>query len=272
MKNWKLGAAGIVVAVAVWWLVTSVIARPDSLLSAFGPQHAIPAIGDLAAQGVLAEDVLTSLFRLLAGLLIAAVLGLVLGIAVGSIPELDAATRPVFQFLRMVSPLSWAPVAIGLFGIGHRPVYFLVAAAAIWPIVLNTAQGVRSIDRGFLLVARSLGAGRTETLTSVALPAIRPHLLTGFRLALGIAWVVLVPAEMLGVTSGLGYEILNSRDQLAYDKVMAVILVIGVLGYLLDVLARWIFTPRNRRQGTDGTGSPKRLRTGGPTLGKDLVR
>lgn len=244
MKNWKFPAAGVLVAVVVWWLVTSVLARPGTLLSAFGPQHAIPAVGDLAAQGVLADDVLTSLFRLLAGLLIAAVLGTLLGVAVGSVPWLDAATRPVFQFLRMISPLSWAPVAIGLFGIGHRPVYFLVAAAAIWPVVLSTAQGVRSIDRGFLLVARSLGASRTETLTSVVLPAIRPHLLTGFRLALGIGWVVLVPAEMLGVTSGLGYEILNARDQLAYDKVMAVIVVIGLLGYLLDTLARWAFTAK----------------------------
>ena len=89
-----------------------------------------------------------------------------------------------------------------------------------------------------MLAARSLGATSAEVLTSVVLPAIRPHVLTGLRLALGIGWVVLVPAEMLGVTSGLGYEILNSRDQLAYDGVMAVILVIGLLGYLLDALAR----------------------------------
>ncbi|MFC4947280.1 ABC transporter permease [Pseudonocardia sp. GCM10023141] len=229
----------VVVAVALWWLCTTIAAGPDSLLRAFAPQRAVPAIVDLAASGVLLDDIATSLWRLLVGLLIAGVLGLGIGLAVGSRPVLDSATRPVFQFLRMVSPLSWAPVAIGLFGIGHRPVFFLVAAAAIWPVVLNTAAGVRSIDPGFLLAARSLGATPLESLTSVVLPAVRPHVLTGLRLALGIGWVVLVPAEMLGVTSGLGYEILNSRDQLAYDKVMAVILVIGLLGYLLDTAARW---------------------------------
>jgi NitT/TauT family transport system permease protein len=161
----------------------------------------------------------------------------------------------------MVSPLSWAPVAIGLFGIGDRPVYFLVAAAAVWPVVLNTAQGVRSIDHGVLLVARSLGARRTETFTSIVVPAVRPYLLTGLRLALGIGWVVLVPAEMLGVTSGLGYEILNSRDQLSYDQVMALILVIGLLGYLLDTVTRWTLTPRRRR----ATPTSEHSRPTGPT-------
>jgi hypothetical protein len=88
-------------------------------------------------------------------------------------------------------------------------------------------------------------------MTSIVLPAVRPHLLTGVRLALGIGWTVLVPAEMLGVASGLGYEILNSRDQLAYDQVMALILVIGVLGYLLDLLARRALSRQRRRHGRD---------------------
>jgi NitT/TauT family transport system permease protein len=250
-RSWasKLGLQliAVVVAVAIWWLITTVFASPPSMLQDFAPQYAIPAIGALAAQGVLFPDIWTSLWRLLVGLLIAVVLGVVTGLAIGTWQSLETASRPVFQFLRMVSPLSWAPVAIGLFGIGDRPVFFLVAAAAVWPIVLNTAAGVRSIDQGFLLAARSLGATPAETLTSVVLPAIRPHVLTGLRLALGIGWVVLVPAEMLGVTSGLGYEILNSRDQLAYDKVMAVILVIGLLGSLLDALARRALGTGNRQ-------------------------
>lgn len=243
-----LPVTGTLLALTLWWLVTSVFAPEASLLGSFAPQRAVPALGTLAERGVLWADVGTSLFRLLVGLLIAAVLGVVIGFAVGSSERLDRATRPVFQFLRMVSPLSWAPVAIGLFGIGFRPVSFLVAAAAIWPIVLNTAQGVRGIDHGFLLVARSLGASGRETFSTIIVPAVRPHLLTGVRLALGIGWVVLVPAEMLGVTSGLGYQILNSRDQLAYDQVVAVILVIGLLGYLLDVLARKTFEPERRRR------------------------
>ncbi|HEX4358565.1 MAG TPA: ABC transporter permease [Pseudonocardia sp.] len=235
---------GVLVTVALWWFATSVLAGPGSLLAAFAPRRAVPAAVGLFGRGVLLQDIGTSLWRLLVGLLIATVFGFAVGLAVGSVPVLDDATRPVFQLLRMISPLSWAPVAIGLFGIGHRPVFFLVAAAAIWPVVLNTAAGVRAVDPGFPLVARSLGATRLEILRTVVLPASRAHVLTGVRLALGIGWVVLVPAEMLGVTSGLGYEILNARDQLAYDQVMAVILVIGLLGYLLDALARWTLRER----------------------------
>jgi NitT/TauT family transport system permease protein len=240
---------GSLLAVLLWWAVTTPLATGGSMLAAFAPQRAVPAIWQLAARGVLLDDVLTSLWRLLVGLLIAGLLGVVLGMAVGSVPVLDEATRPLFQLLRMISPLAWAPVAIGLFGIGHRPVFFLVAAAAVWPIVLNTSAGVRAVDRELRMVARSLGATRWETTTSIVLPTVRPHLLTGVRLALGIGWVVLVPAEMLGVTSGLGYEILNARDQLAYQQVMGLILVIGVLGYLLDLLARRVLDrPGARRR------------------------
>lgn len=239
--------AAVVLTVTVWWLVTAAAGAGRKMLSEFAPHRALPAIATLYQRGVLLEDMVTSLRRLLVGLLIAAVLGTVVGLAVGMSRPLETGSRPVFQFLRMVSPLAWAPVAIGLFGIGDQPVVFLVAAAAVWPVVLSTAQGVRDIDRGFLLVARSLGANRRELVSSIVFPAVRPHLLTGLRLALGIGWVVLVPAEMLGVTSGLGYEILNSRDQLAYDQVMGLILVIGALGYLLDGLARWALSPAPRR-------------------------
>jgi NitT/TauT family transport system permease protein len=255
--------AAVTGTVAVWWLITGVLGSGRTMLSQFAPQHAVSAIVTLYRRGVLLDDMATSLRRLLVGLLIAGVLGIVIGLAVGVSRSLESGSRPVFQFLRMISPLAWAPVAIGLFGIGDQPVVFLVAAAAVWPVVLNTAQGVRGIDSGFLLVARSLGANRIELLTSIVLPAVRPHLLTGLRLALGIGWVVLVPAEMLGVTSGLGYEILNSRDQLAYDQVMGLILVIGLLGFLLDGLARWALVPgpRRSRQPARGIPRPERERT-----------
>ncbi len=105
---------------------------------------------------------------------------------------------------------------------------------------------MHGIEPGYLHVARSFHATRIELLTAVILPAIRGSVQTGVRIALGIAWVVLVPAEMLGVRSGLGYQILNARDQLAYDQVVAVILVIGALGYALDVAAKRVLAPRFR--------------------------
>jgi NitT/TauT family transport system permease protein len=237
-------AVAAVVAVFLWWLTTTVLVGSDSLIREFAPQYVGPALVELFQRGVLLPDTAASMWRLLVGLLIATVLGIPLGLLIGLNVTVERATLPLIQFLRMISPLSWAPIAVALFGIGHQPVYFLVAAAAIWPIVINTAAGVHAIDPGHLMVAKSFGATRSEQLTAVVLPAIRDHVQTGLRIGVGIAWVVLVPAEMLGVRSGLGYQILNARDQLAYDQVMAVIIVIGTLGFCLDWAARHVLRER----------------------------
>lgn len=228
----------IAVVVGLWWLLTTVVAADHIVLSGFAPQRAVPALYEAAAHGTLFADTAASLWRLLLGLGIAAAVGVPVGLLVGVSPLLERATRPLFHFLRMISPLSWAPVAIALFGIGHQPVYFLVAVAAVWPVILSTASGVQGIDPGYVQVARSLGASRGEVMRTVIVPGVRTPLLTGLRLALGTAWIVIVPAEMLGVDSGLGYAILNARDQLAFDELMAVILWIGVLGYAMDSALR----------------------------------
>lgn len=234
----------IAVLVAIWWATTTVVPAADSLARQFAPQQVFPAMLELLDRGVLLPDIGLSLWRLLIGLLIAVVLGFPLGLLIGLSLTAERAANPIVAFLRMISPLSWAPVAVMVFGIGNEPVIFLIAIAAIWPIVINTAAGVKSIDPGFVEVARSFHATRTEVLVSVVIPAIRGNVQTGIRVALGIAWVVLVPAEMLGVRSGLGYQILNARDQLAYDQVAALIVVIGILGFLLDAGARLVLTRR----------------------------
>lgn len=244
-RRWWPPALAVASAIALWWLATAVLAPAQSLLRETTPPRVVSALADLQDRGVLLPDAGVSLWRLLIGLLVGAVIGIPVGLLIGLNDTADRATRPVVQFLRMVSPLSWAPISVALFGIGDEPVIFLIAAASVWPILINTAAGVRAIDPGFLEVARSFGASRREQLTVVVLPAIRGHLQTGLRVALGIAWVVLVPAEMLGVRSGLGYQILNARDQLAYGQVVAVIVVIGVIGYLLDLVARRLLGSRS---------------------------
>ncbi|MFE6923570.1 ABC transporter permease [Nocardia sp. NPDC057663] len=230
-------ALAVILTVGLWWTATTVLSPEHSLLRRTAPQHVFPAIADLYQRGVLVSDAGISLWRLLIGLAIATVIGVPMGLLIGLSTRIEQAASPVVQFLRMISPLSWTPIAIALFGIGNQPVYFLVAAAAVWPIMLNTVSGVHAIDRGFLDVARSFHATRAEQLRVVIIPAVRDHIRTGLRLGLGTAWIVLVPAEMLGVRSGLGYQILNARDQLAYDQVVAIILVIGVLGSAVDFLA-----------------------------------
>jgi NitT/TauT family transport system permease protein len=130
------------------------------------------------------------------------------------------------------------PLAVMIFGLGDRPIYFLLTFAAVWPILLNTAEGVRRLRPSWLSLAASLSATRWEALRYVVIPGVLSHILTGLRLAIGIVWIVLVPCEMLGVSAGLGYFILDTRDRLAYSELTATVLVIGMLGFLLDAAAR----------------------------------
>lgn len=235
-------------AVGLWWLVTVGTAPPGDVIRRFDPVDGARALRRLLGGGELLPHILVSLRRLAVGLGAAALLGVAIGVALGWWRGLERAFGPLIQLVRMVSPLAWTPIVIVFVGIGDQPVYVLVALAAVWPIVLNTSAGVRALDPGWLLVARSLGAGRLELLRTIIAPGIAGHVLTGFRLALGIGWIVLVPAEMLGVDSGLGYFILDCRDRLAYDELVATIVVIGVLGAILDAgLRRLERSGRSRR-------------------------
>src|SRR5690606_27775108 len=132
-------------------------------------------------------------------------------------------------------------------GIGDAPIYFLLTFAAVWPIMLNTAAGVRQLDPKWLMLAKSLSATRSEVLFRIVVPGILGNVLTGVRLAIGVIWIVLVPCEMLGVSSGLGYYILDTRDRLAYSELMAVIVLIGALGFLLDGLAQRAYRHWSRK-------------------------
>lgn len=245
-RRWIAPTVAIGAAVAAWWLVTTLAFAPHSLLAQTAPQRVLPALVDLLTRGVLLPDIGVSLWRLLIGLSVAIVIGIPAGLLLGLNGTAERAGAPIVQFVRMISPLSWAPIAVAVFGIGNQPVIFLIAIAAVWPVLINTVAGVRAVEPGYLDVARSFHATRLEVVTAVVLPAIRGQVQTGIRVALGIAWVVLVPAEMLGVRSGLGYQVLNARDQLAYDQVVAVIVVIGALGFVLDLAARWLTAPRSR--------------------------
>jgi NitT/TauT family transport system permease protein len=228
-------------AVVIWWLATSVASAQNPILGAMGPVDAVLALGSQAATGSLFNTIGVSLTRLGLGLLIAVVAGLTLGLLIGSVKWFEASTATVVQYLRMVSPLAWAPIAVVLFGIGSPPVVFLVAIAAVWPITLATAAGVKALDPEWLTLAKSLGASRLESVLAIVVPGIRGQVATGVRLALGVAWIVLVPAEMLGVDSGLGYQILNARDQIDYSLLAGVMLLIGAIGFAMDWLTQQLF-------------------------------
>lgn len=238
---------------ALWWASIALLVPADSFLARFAPADAFGSLAQLLSSGQLTGHVAASLRRIALGLALAVAIGIPLGLAIGSIRALGQATGPLFGFVRMISPLAWTPLAIILFGVGDAPVLFLIAIGAIWPIVLNTASGVAGLDRGWLLVAHSLGGSRPEILRHVLWPGVRGHVLTGLRVATGLAWIILVPAEMLGVDSGLGYFILDARDRFAYDQLVAAIILIGALGFGIDLIARRLFAVRRRSVGRRST-------------------
>jgi NitT/TauT family transport system permease protein len=230
---------GLALAVVLWAWGAQQLSDVQAIRDAFGPAAGFAALWRLLEGGELWTHIALSLQRIGLSLLLALCIGVPLGICVGLSRWFNKLTGTLFQFLRMVSPLSWMPLAVMALGVGEAPVVFLLTFAAVWPIMLNTASGVAALDKSWLQLAASLSATRWEVISRIVLPGIVRHVLTGFRLALGIGWIVLVPAEMLGVSAGMGYFILDTRDRLAYDELMAGIVVIGALGFALDWLARW---------------------------------
>ncbi|HUD31785.1 MAG TPA: ABC transporter permease [Variovorax sp.] len=233
-------AAGIGLVLLLWSLGSRLLTARTPVAAAFAPGPSLQALAGLLAGADIWHHTFLSLQRVGVGLLLAFVVGVPLGVLTGLSRGFARASTPVFQFLRMISPLSWMPIAVMVLGVGDAPVYFLLAFAAVWPILLSTAAGVAQLDPHWRLLARSLSATRRETVRHVILPGITAQILTGVRLSIGIIWIVLVPAEMLGVSAGLGYFILDTRDRLAYSELMAAIVLIGALGYLLDHAARWL--------------------------------
>jgi NitT/TauT family transport system permease protein len=191
-----------------------------------------------------------SLVRVALGYLGAVIVGVPLGIWMGWSKTVARIANPVVQLLRPISPIAWIPVAIVLFGIGNAAPIFLVFLGALFPILLTAQQGVGNVPPMYLRAADNFGLSPQGLLFRVLLPAALPQILTGLRIALGIAWLVLVAAEMIAVDSGLGYLIIDARNAgKRYDLVVAGMLLIGLVGLLLDVLVRRVEKIRALRWG-----------------------
>lgn len=227
---------GLALLFAVWWLGGWLVAsNPDTESFAdFAPAPAFARLMELLANGYVWQATAPSLERIGLGLLWAVVVGVPVGVGIGLFTGLREITHVPFQFLRMISPLAWMPIAVLAFATWDGAIVFLIAIAAIWPVLFSTALGVRRIDPLWFKVAKNLGADGWQMLRRIILPAIGQDIFAGIRLAVGVAWIVLVPAEYLGVTSGLGYAINDARDTLEYDTLAAMVVVIGVIGFLLD--------------------------------------
>ena len=232
------GIIGLVVFFAIWELGTLMLGFNPATRAFvnFGPVPTLEAFPVLWGEGKIQAAVAASGYRMGMGLLIAVAVGVTVGIVMGRSKQFRDMSNSAFQFLRMISPLAWMPLAVIVYPEWDQAIVFLIAIAAVWPVMFSTAAGLSKVDPNWFKVARNLGAKTAHMLTQVILPAIAFDVFTGIRLALGVAWIVLVPAEFFGVNSGLGYSIEDAREGLNYDALMAMVIVIGAIGYLLDSL------------------------------------
>jgi NitT/TauT family transport system permease protein len=229
---------GIGVMLIVWWVGGWIVASNPATVNfaGFAPAPTFERLWRMVLSGEALRMTIPSLARIGAGLGWAIAFGVPFGILVGRFRTVREASSVPFQFLRMISPLAWMPIAVMAFATWDRAIIFLVGVAAVWPILFSTAHGFRRIDPAWFKVARNLGARPWHMLFTIILPAIAQDALTGIRLAVGVAWIVLVPAEFLGVTSGLGYSINDARDALEYDRLAATVVIIGIIGFTLDLI------------------------------------
>jgi len=186
---------------------------------------------------------LTSLRRVMIGFFIGSAIAIPLGILLGLSPIVSKAVDPFIQVLRPVSPLAWLPLGLALVKDSEKTALFVIAISSIWPTLINTRFGVSHVDPSYLNVARTLGASRWRTIRKVILPAAAPNIVAGLRISLGIAWLVIVAAEIL-LSGGIGYFVWNEWNNLKITSIITAILIIGLVGLILDrlfaLLQSWV--------------------------------
>jgi NitT/TauT family transport system permease protein len=229
---WELCARAGVVSAVVLPAPSAVAARWLAAVRP-GPREGMSLLAWLFS-GELLRDAAASLFRVLAGFLLGAALALPIGLAMGASRRAYALLNPLLQVLRPIPPIAFIPLAILWFGLGNPPAIFLIAIGAFFPVLMNTIAGVRNVDAIYLRAARNLGASGGTMFRRVILPAAMPYVLTGMRVGIGTAFIVVIVSEMIAVNDGLGYRILEAREFMWSDKIIAGMLTIGLLGLGID--------------------------------------
>lgn len=224
----------LILIVGLWWALSALHVYPESAFPS--PQSVVRGFGEEIKAGRLFDDLIASLFRVLTGFALAVVLGIPLGLILGQRMRARAALMPAINFFRNLSPLAWIPFAILWFGIGDRPAIFLIFMASFFPMVLATIAAVASIPAVYFRVAQNYGYRGMELLRRVTLPAIVPQVITSLRITAGLAWVVVVAAEMIAGQDGLGFAIWDSRNGLRIDLLVVNMIVIGLIGVVIDRL------------------------------------
>ncbi len=232
----KVGFAALTgtAIIAMWWIAYAAHMFPVGTVPS--PPDVARAFGGELASGRLLEDTIASLYRVAWGFTGAVVLAVPLGLVVGRSASTRDALLPWINFFRSLSPIAWIPFAVIWFGIGDPPAIFIIFLATFFQVALATAAAAATVPRIYYRVGEDLGFSASQALFEITLPAILPQLVTALRVAIGVAWMVVVAAEMIAVRSGLGYLIVDARNGLRMDLVVCGMITIGAIGIGLDAM------------------------------------
>lgn len=227
----------MVVFLLVWQAAALWIGNPILLPT---PVDVAESFVELAGTGEMITNIVVSVTRLVASFLLAAVIAVPLGFAMGLNRTVFEMIDPTVELLRPISGIAWIPLGLFILGIGDALPTAIMFYGAFFPLLINTITAVRSVDRSYLNAARTLGVGRATVLLQVIIPAALPGILVGARLAAGAGWMSMVAAELIGAPSGLGFAVEWYRELLMTPKVLAFIVLIGLMGYLFDRALRYL--------------------------------
>ena len=249
LQRYVQGGAGLLLFLVAWHVAstTGLFGRIDpeySLLLLPTPETVLKAILETAADGSLWGNVSVSIVRVAIGFVLAVLIGIPLGLAMALSPLCNNFAEPFVRLFSPIPGIAWVPLAILWFGLGDKAAIFIITLGSIFPIVINTIQGVRHVDAHLVDAARMMGAGRRQILRRVMLPSVIPYLVTGFRLGLGFAWRVVIAAEMVGVPKGIGYLLNVGRSTGRTDITIVTMVTLGVLMLVVEEL---IFAPLENR-------------------------
>jgi NitT/TauT family transport system permease protein len=231
LKQMLPAATVIAILIAMWWLV--IVMTHSAIFPT--PWQVVTGTLELARDGTLWSDIGASLMRVGVGFLLAVSIAVPLGLWMGWIKGAFSTLNPIFQILRPISPIAWIPIAILWFGVGDASPIFLIFMSSVFPMVVQTTAGVHTIERRYLRAAENFGVSRYTLFSRVIIPAVLPQIIVGMRIGLGVAWLVVVAAEMIALRSGLGYLIIDSRNAgNRYDLVIGGMVIIGLIGLSLD--------------------------------------
>jgi NitT/TauT family transport system permease protein len=229
--------AVLAILIAIWWIT---VAATRSVIFPT-PLQVVTGTVELMKDGTLWLHIGASLMRVGTGFLLAVLVAIPLGLWMGWVRGAYVTLNPLFQILRPISPIAWIPIAILWFGVGNTSPIFLIFISSVFPMIVQTTVGVHTIEKRYLRAAANFGVSRYTLFTQVVIPAVLPQIIVGMRIGLGVAWLVVVAAEMIALRSGLGYMIMDSRNAgNRYDLVIAGMIIIGLIGLALDGFMRML--------------------------------